>query len=273
MKASFPSRLACVSLLFGLAAFGAHATLIGSDSFSYADGALAGQTGGTGWTYERTDEAGAPAQSPSNWDLAFGNSPNVTSGALITERGGVKREFGGATTGSTFPSNEREGAFQGTGAWYAGVDFRVGNLVAAGINQWAGLSSYDFGTERIFFGMPGQSTATRYFGIQGAFSAIPVQVNTDYRLVFGLDFDNDLLTLWVNPDGADNASSYDFSVVHTDNSWSTAVRLASGGDGGDSIPVTYDNLVVATDFASAVPEPSAGVLALLGVLLLARRRK
>jgi hypothetical protein len=149
----------------------------------------------------------------------------------------------------------------------------VGNLVSAGINQWAGLSSYDFGTERIFFGMPGQSTATRFFGIQGAFSTIPVQANTDYRLVFGLDFDNDLLTLWVNPDGADNASSYDFSQAYAAGNWSTAIRLASGGDGTDPMPVTYDNLIVATDFATAVPEPSAGVLALLGGLLIARRRK
>lgn len=273
MKASLPIRMSCFALLFGSVAPGSSASLIGFDSFSYADGAVAGQTGGTGWTYELTDEAGAPAQSPSNWDLVFGNSPAVTSGALVTERGGVKREFGGTTTGSTFPSNEREGALRGSGVWYAGVDFRVGNLIAAGVNQWAGLSSYDFDAERIFFGMPGQTTATRYFGIQGALSTIPVQANTDYRLVFGLDFDNDLLSLWVNPDGADNASSYDFSQAYTGGNWSTAVRLASGGDGSDSIPVTYDNLVVATDFATAVPEPSAAVLALLGGLLLARRRR
>ena len=49
----------------------------------------------------------------------------------------------------------------------------------------------------------------------------------------------------------------------------TCKALAAAG----FTPVTYDNLVVATDFASAVPEPSAGVLALLGGLLLARRRR
>src|SRR5690606_37487031 len=101
-------------------------------------------------------------------------------------------------------------------------------------NQWSGISSYDFGTERIFFGMPGQNTETRYFGIEianngpKAFSTIPVVGGETFTVVGMVDFDNDLLGLWVNPDGSDDATTYDVSLEYTGTNWATGIRFASG---------------------------------------------
>ncbi len=266
------------ALLAAAFASPAQAVLVGFDGFSYANGPIAGQTGGTGWAYERYDEPGAPAQSASNWDALTG-APQVTGGVLVTNGTAAKREFGGPGTGSTSPSNEREGAFQGSGVVYFSVSYSVDTLFANGTSQWGGLSSYDFGSERLFFGMVSQSTSTRMFGIQisggaNALSTIPITAGTLYTLVAAVDFDSDLVKLWVNPNGADFdsglTSSADVSLAYTGTNWSTAVRLASAGGAN----VSWDNLRVTTTFAEAVPEPSVALTACMtGMLAFLRRRR
>ncbi len=249
-----------------------HAVVIGIDNFDYANGSIVGQSGGTGWNYERTNEAGAPAQTASNWNNVFGTS-QIVSSALVTDNSGVLREYGGATEGVGGSSNEREGAFRADGAMFFSTTITVGAMLPEGQNQWGGVSSYDFGAERIFFGMPGQTGATRYFGIAApgfgsdVFSSIPVQAGVTYTIVGMLDFDNDLLALWVNPDGSDTAASYDVSKAYNGSNWASSLRLASG------TAVTWDNFRVGTTFADAVPEPSTALLALLPLALLTARRR
>ena len=251
-----------------------HAALIATEDFGYDDGSIVGQAGGTGWNYERTDEPGAPSQLPSNWNNVFGDH-QVLSGQLITNGGGVRREFGGSGEGSTQPGNEREGAFRAEGAMFFSTTMTVDSMLPAGQNQWAGVSSYDFLDERIFFGVPGQSGATRFFGISApgfggdTLGSIPVEPGTTYTIIGMLDFDNDLLGLWVNPDGTDTASSFDVSAAYTGGNWSTGLRFASG------TTVAWDNVRVGTSFADVtVPEPSAPLLALgtAGLFFLVRRR-
>lgn len=249
------------------------AAVIGVENFSYPDGAIAGQTGGTGWNYERTDEAGAPVQAPSDWDSTSG-TPSVLGGALITNNTGAKREFGGATEGSAAGTNEREGAFRGAGAMYFRTTYSVDTLFAAGTGQWGGVSSYDFGTERIFFGMPTQTTSPRFFGIVESgvgttLSTIPVLANTPYTLVGVVDFDADRIALWVNPDSSDTPASFDVSRSYTATNWSSALRLASVGGAN----VTWDNFMVADSFADVIPETSASLLTVLGGAALLQRRR
>ncbi len=256
-----------------IAAAPAPAALIATDNFDYPDGSIADRSGGTGWDNEFNDEAGAPPQAPSDWDIVFG-APNVVGAALVTNDGGAKREFGGASEGVGEPSNEREGAFRGVGSLYVSVTYQVDTLFPPDTIQWGGISSYDFGAERLFWGMPGQAAETRYFGIDesgvgGTLSSIPIAANTTYSLLALLDFDRDLVALWVNPDGADTPDSYDVSRSYTPTNWSSAVRLASAGGAN----TTWDNLRLATTFAEAVPEPAAALLAVLGLLGMARRRR
>ncbi|MCW1924392.1 hypothetical protein OKA05_17630 [Luteolibacter arcticus] len=255
----------------GLLPVASQAALIATENFDYADGSVVGQAGGTGWTYERTDEAGAPLQTPSNWNNEFGTH-QIVSSALVTNGGGVRREFGGVTEGAGSASNEREGAFRGTGTMF----FSVSYTPTTG-NQWAGVSSYDFSgenAEKIFWGAPGGANGGNFFGIDAVGdgqtnSTIPVVTGQTYVLIGMLDFDNDLLGLWVDPDANDTVVSHDVSRAYTGGNWSTSLRLASGNQ------VTWDNLKVGTSFADVlpIPEPSASLLGLAGAALLVRRRR
>lgn len=264
-----PTIAAC-----GLLPFTCGAALIATENFDYPDGPVVGLSGGTGWNYERTDEAGAPDQAPSNWTNVFG-SYQIVSSALVTNNGGVRREFGGPTEGSGAGSNEREGAFRAEGAFFFSASMNVTSMLPDGENQWAGISSYDFDAERIFFGMPGQNTETRYFGIEisnngpNSFTTIPVVSGVTFTVVGMVDFDNDLLALWVNPDGSDDATTYDVSLEYTGTNWATGLRFASGSE------VTWDDVMVGTAFADvvAVPEPSVALTALVAAGFLAGRRR
>ncbi|MCW1884920.1 hypothetical protein OKA04_09290 [Luteolibacter flavescens] len=258
-------------LISGLLPLASQAALIATERFDYADGSVVGQTGGTGWNYERNDEPAAPPQSPSNWNNEFGTH-SIVSSALVTNSGGVRREFGGATEGTGSDSNEREGAFRASGTMFFSVSYTA---VTAG--QWSGVSSYDFsgpGAEKIFWGAPGGGNNGAFFGIDvngsgQTISTIPVVTGQTYTLVGMLDFDADVVALWVNPDSNDTATSYDVSRPYTGGNWSTALRLASGNQ------VRWDDLLVGTSFSDvvAVPETSVPLLGLAGAALLLKRRR
>ncbi|WP_193214046.1 PEP-CTERM sorting domain-containing protein [Luteolibacter marinus] len=263
MKHSFLPAL----ITTGLIPAASHAALIATENFDYSNGSIAGQSGGTGWNYERTDEPAAPAQTASNWNDTFGDA-QVVSTALVTSGSGAHREFGGITEGTGGDSNEREGAFRGTGTMFFSVSYTPNTA-----NQWGGVSSYDFGTERIFWGAPGGTPGGNFFGIDVAgdqtVSTIPVVTGQTYTLIGMLDFDNDLLGLWVDPDGSDTVTSHDVSAAYTGGNWSSALRLASGHES------TWDDLRVGTTFADVapVPEPSTGLLGLAAAGLLFTRRR
>jgi hypothetical protein len=249
----------------------ANATVLGTETFTYADGSVADKTGGTGWNVVRTAEPGAAAASASDWEVPFGTA-NVVGGALVTQDSGGKREYTGATEGTAGGSNEREGAFRASGA----VFYRVSMTRAAGAD-WGGASSFDFNDERIFFGVPGGQAGTKFFGIEQsggggvALSTVPVVDGQTYTVVAMLDFDADTLALWVDPA---TGALPNVTKAYTGGNWSTAVRLASGGTGS----TTWDNLTVAdnaTDVGVAVvPEPATlGLMVLGGVPLVLRRRR
>lgn len=249
------------AVLAGCFAAGASATIVGQDSFDYPDGPIDLQAGGSGWTWNDTAK--------SDWNTMWGNA-NVVNAALITAGGGAKREYGG---------NEMDVAFRGAGIIYFGVTMT--RTADTGSDNWGGMSAYDFGTERIFFGVNGGQSGTPFFGLEqsnesGAgrtLTSIPVIVGQSYRIVGALDFDNDQIHMWIDPDANDFdtpgvGTSADVTRAYTMSNWNTAVRLASGGDA----PTAWDNLVVATTFAQAVPEPSSLGLLAIGALAALRRR-
>jgi hypothetical protein len=221
----------------------AHAVVIGTENFDYADGPIANQTGGGGFDWDNTTRAHTGTFA--DWDNV-GGTPQVASGALITSGSSAKREYNGPTegTGTSPATDERLGAFQGVGTVYYSVQMTRNSVGTPG-NTWSGLSTYDFGTERLFLGVPSAGTA---FGINapGGSSSMQAVTGQTYTLVAGIHFDRDLASLWVDPNIA--GSNPVAQVAYTASNWSTAVRLGSG----PGTSVTWDNLRVATSYIEAV---------------------
>lgn len=252
------------------------AAVIGVENFTYADGVIAGKTGGTGFDYNQLTSSNTGTAS--DWD-DVGGTPSVVGGALITSGSSAKREFNGPVEGSAGgdgDDSERAGAFRG-----AGVAFFRFEITRTSGATWSGVSSYDFGSERIFFGVPNALSGNDEAGIDGIAggpkgSGIFLTDNTTYTMLGVVDFNNDLVGLYVNPDITDSWSptggTADVTLAYTGTNWSSAVRLGSGGE------VAWDNLTVANNAADVgllgVPEPSAAAFSALGALsLLGRRRR
>lgn len=247
MKKPIPIALAATAL----ATNPLPAVIIGSEDFTYPNGNIANLSGGTGFNYDNFDKA--VTAFPSDWDNAF-NTPTISGNALITNNNGAKREYNGTVEGAGGGANdgqddhERSGAIRAAGR----VFYKFTCTRGAGI-AWSGLSSYDFDTERVFFGVPGGNGVSGQleWGVQGNGqtyrSGVPADTNT-HTFVAVLDFDRDFIGIWVDPgvtdfyDPANGSNSADAGGLYTATNWSTAVRLASSGNAN----TTWDDLSIVT---------------------------
>ena len=228
--------------------------LVGTERFTYADGPVAGQTGGLHWDHDNSTENDAflgHTGTPSDWDAAFGN-PVVTAGVLITQNSGAKREYNGPVEGAQAASDERAGAVNGQEAFRSHVIYYKFEMTRGANVEWSGASSYDFGSERYLFGVPGAAnpaSGNREFAIhnltagQWAYSGITPVTGQTYTLVAKLDFDNDIAALYLDPELSlgETLNLPVASFPHTSENWSSSIRLASGGTG----QVGWDNVRVA----------------------------
>lgn len=250
-------------VVLGFLAGAVRAEMIGEETFEYArdgnipgDAAIAGRTGGFYWDHRNSTPA-AHTGTPSDWDVDFGSVEVAGPPGqrhLRTTGGGAVREYNGPAE-LFAPGGEAEGAVN-SGSVARKVYYRVTLTLTEDVT-YAGLSSYDFGTERIFFGIPfGQpSFGLEVTGGAQALSTIPAVPGTAYTLIARLDFDADNIALWVNPPlTAGSEPPPTVSLPYTGTNWSTAVRLASGGTGS----AAWDDLAVATTWAEVLPRAQQG---------------
>jgi hypothetical protein len=248
------TRSVLSSMVLLATAGSASAAIVAADDFNaYPDGSIVGQGAGTGWS--------------SSWIKQGNGVATVAEGKVTTNDEGVRRSF---------PT------IQATGVVYYGVDMTF-NADAASTSRYAGISSMDFGSERIKFGKTWSETNFSFDGHNGSHSTgITIVPGVTYRIVASIQWDtsggNGKLKMWVNPDLADydivlGTGSADASTSYgSSGNWNDGIRLASGGSGIAN--VTYDNLIIASSFAeaAAIPEPNGIVaFAVAGMALLQRR--
>lgn len=236
-------------LLLMLTAHTASAVVIGVEGFDYADGPIANQTGGYYWDWNNLN--GNRTGTASNWDIPFG-APTVSGGRLQTTDDDVSREYNGPVEGNNPGDDEYNGSFN-EGSVERAVYYKIEATTTGTLPAWLGVSSMDFGTAQMFWGVASGQTN---FGISaGGFGNAPtvtttttLQTNTTYTLVAKLDFANDELALFINPDLSlsEASNTADASLPYIGTNWSTEFFLSSGNSAAE---VYWDDLVIATTWS------------------------
>lgn len=231
------------------------AEIIGYEPFDYtAASSLTGADGGSFWDFRNAASARHSTKA-SSWSVAPGFSGGtlaLSAGVLYTENYGVVRTYGGPDT-----AGENAGAVNNdTDA--KKVYYRITMTRGTGTN-WCGVSSFDFGTERLFFGVfpDGTNQFSIYDQNTGTLmdrSAVVCTTGVTYTLVAKVDYAADRVSLFVNPnlDAAEpttkttiiNPTSLVATAAYTGTNWSTALRLGSDG------LTSWDDLTVATTWDS-----------------------
>ena len=229
--------------------------VVGADDFATADGNLGGSLGGSWFDFDNTSaddpEAGheggtAPWQN-------FAGAPTIAGGKALTDNSSALRTFNGFS--------EARGAFSAAvDIIHKQVYFKA-TLMRDTDTTWSGISAYDFGTERILFGVPGApnpGSGELEFGIHvlnsGAldghsYSGVEPVVGETVTVVGKIDYQNDLISLYLDPDLSQPegpqtpAATRAVTFPHP----TSAVRLGSGSSGANGA-ATWDDLTVATSW-------------------------
>jgi len=239
--------------IIGLAATtlaGAQAAILVQDNFP-ANGDLVGTTPSTGgiWTAISGDVGTLDVTSGAVSILA-GNNEDGTSQFASAQTGDVFAGFN--LTMTTLPTTTSTGGYFGS--------FRDGTPASGTYNgrlfarRITGSPANEF--------QIGVSNETSNVSDAGAVLwGSNLTLNVNYRIVLRFDTaTGDDMTLWVNPTtiASTNVISTDAGSVNSMDGF--AFRQASAAHGASSI----DNLIVATTFAEAIPEPSNWALIGLG---------
>lgn len=233
-----------------------HAAVIVQEGFSYTDGALAGNSGGTG------DWGGA-------WAVSSGTGGDVSGNALETD----VTDWDSRSVSTTFntvggPDDLYFAAtFTKTGAdtSYA-LWVEIAN--AAGVNTGTGIQ---FGLVDDIFSL---RRSNQPGGDVGSYT-LGATVELVGKIEFNTSGVNESITLWVNPTDVET-SAISLSRTDYDVGWVTPTHVTAGNFVLGSGTGVIDDIVLGTTWwdVSAVPEPSsAALLGLGGLALIFRRRK
>ncbi|BCX48076.1 hypothetical protein HAHE_19840 [Haloferula helveola] len=236
MKSFPPLRTLALFLTASLPLAG---EIIGVETFAYQDGPLAGSDGGTFWDYANNTPTPTHTGTASAWQ-DVGSNPPVVGRQLVTNNSSVLRDYNGASTADGAVNDPLSSPSSDANVVY----FRASVTTGDTLPTFFGISSFDFGVERVFFG---KRFNQPNFGLQDLFtvtdSAVPVATNTRYTLVAKIDYVGNQISMWVDPDLNASEPAPLVAQAFPETNWSTGLRLASGGGA-----VSWDNVVVATSW-------------------------
>lgn len=245
--------------LMAPAAFGA--TIV-TDDFSYSNGNLTGNNGGTGWSGQwntvggygsTTVASGADRANPSGTDTSFWNY----------------RQFSTSFVGSPTAPLYFSASFTKSGSETAyAMWLNIGTTT--GINPYG--VSIGLADNKFSFRSRGASGETN-----GDFGSITV--GQTYQIVGKLEFNvsgaNERLTIWIDPTDVETGGTVSSSISNRDVGWTTpSVAEVGAWVMTATSPGSIDNVKIGTAWTNvAVPEPGAALLGGLGLLALLRRRR
>ena len=162
-------------------------------------------------------------------------------GKLQLSNSSTRRQFNGPTEGG---GDEFLGAFRGRGVVYFRADVMLDEEVA-----FVRMSSFDFAAARIEFdGNPSNITVTEVGATQQFNSGVTLPAGVTHTLVAKVDFEDDLISLFVNPSLDRSEGTPDLSQPYIQTNFSTAIQIGSFGTGTS----LWDNIMVATEWEDLV---------------------
>jgi len=227
--------------------------VVGADEFQVPDGTLNTITSGAWFDFDNSTTNG-PDSGHEGVSAPWQNSDNnpiVSNGQLITNNSSIRRAFNGLS--------ESRGSFSADPSSIHRQLYLKFEMTRSSDTTWSGASAYDFGTERILFGVPfapNPSGSQREFAIHvlnsgaadgHAYSGIQPIAGQTVMLVGKIDYENQLLSLFLEPDLSqpESSSSAIASRDYTAPDATTAIRFGSASSGGNG-DTAWDDLVVAT---------------------------
>ncbi|MCU0749280.1 MAG: hypothetical protein MUF13_07015 [Akkermansiaceae bacterium] len=239
------AALTCTALI-GAAALSQAAILV-SEDFSYGDGGLNGQNGGTGFSN------------------AWTSATNVT---------------GGVVTGNDPSFRTLSATFGSTGTIW--ISFDWGNSSAPAQDaSYGGLTLYIGGSEKFLIGNTwpspashqvwsmngtGVSSEPNYSGMKTAVAKITLGAGA-----------TSMVELWVAATGSpvDVSGAPLLTSTGRELAGVDGIRINGSDFGGGGNQQSFDNLLIGTSMldVDAIPEPGAALLGGLGTLALLRRRR
>ena len=265
------NRFTCACALLAGAVLSARALgqAVVSDSFTGAPGAIAGQTGGTGFGGPYTGAGNVAAPGLSFPGLLTSGNRFVTAGNNV-----------GAFRTLTTPLNTDAGTIY--------VGFLAAGAPTGAQPDYAGVSFFSGGqsTEELFLGKPFQA-ANYGFDVSGVAggalnSALAPVTAAPSLLVYRINFtpSGETIDFFANttPGGVLPATpTLTFAIPEGSFADTlTAIRMQSGEGAGGAAGFSFDELrggLSFADVAPLVPEPAGlGLLAAAGALLARRRR-
>ncbi|MFH0980126.1 MAG: PEP-CTERM sorting domain-containing protein [Planctomycetota bacterium] len=239
-------------LAVGLLGATANATIWVQESFTHPDGNLVGQTPEIGGTWATHSGTIGPVQ--------------VGGGAITLVQSAAATQDVNTGTGTAMAAGDR---------WYAGFDLSVtgGTTNVYFAMFMEGSSLFD---GRIWLTAPASggnyrlalSNDNSITDADGEVFTGDLSFGTEYRVVHYYDYTAMAAKLWIDPV---NESSPGFLAA--DPGYSDEVAAYAFRQAGGNSQQQIDNLVVATTFNEAVPEPGSLVLLALGGLAILRRRR
>ncbi|MGJ8723391.1 MAG: hypothetical protein ACSHYB_02450 [Roseibacillus sp.] len=236
-----------ILLSLGIFALPLSGNIIGIDDFEGTPGDITtppNDSNGTGWEWNNdTQDQTNNAIGAALWTTPFGTASVITdlggNSVVVSNGGAHERKYG---------EDEGNGAVKAAGRFFYKV-----KMTRSSTAEWGWIMHSDFGTEKVKFGAAGTDDIptieiSNADPENGTFTgSLPAFVDDQaYTIVTVVDFDNDLVGMWVDPDVTDYwtagaSNSADITAPFTNSNWASRVRIGSGGS------VSWDDLTVATD--------------------------
>lgn len=250
------SKTLCLAICLFTSLSQADAAIIASDLFSYANGNLAGNSGGAGWSTTWTNTEGIAT---------------VAEGQAIV-----------AATPNQQQARVLSAGLSGDATIWIRFEAQQFTTLTGSTNSYGGLGLYNGTTEQVLIGKAWPGPYEWRAGTGGALVApvVPVSTLSLTTVLAKITLNatgNDTLDVWLNPADLSSESTLGTAAISRSDADLSfdRVRLRAGSGAGGTESWQFDNLVLATTLGevASVPEPSSALLGGIGLLALFRRRR